>query len=446
MEMSSRSNTSCCDYALDYLNWFLKELKHFSGRRIMSLLLHNCYFFTEKLLRDIRLLKTIVLYGSNCRKRKHEKYLWEPDQKEGNNNISLEVEDMVYSFTQDLNSAYLRCHCLALNPREVLSELTRFRVTIKLFFQESGITWLNYYSLGDDGDGQLTMDFIDSLLQNLDDLILEISNRGRKLIYLERTLETLGEKLKFLKSFIGFATLQGMLKFRRIRLVKNFFTRLEKDISFNYFWVRCARLLSVSEFPYVYQYWWLVNCGTIICAKSCMDQGNTVSCALCWMPLLFASRSISERRENLDWSCNSKFKREKLRIQIHFFNVLVYDTVGYGDVLAVNTLEMIFIIFYMLFNFGLTAYTVGNMTNLVVEGTRRTMEFVCILFNSCSIGFILLVYRACKLYNFMLQRNSIEAASNLCEQKTIASQVEGAYTSLFVFKVQGQELESTRAD
>ncbi|KAF2319841.1 hypothetical protein GH714_019571 [Hevea brasiliensis] len=59
-------------------------------------------------------------------------------------------------------------------------------------------------------------------------------------------------------------------------------------------------------------------------------------------------------------------------------------TVGYGDLHAVNTMEMIFIIFYMLFNLGLTAYLIGNMTNLVVEGTRRTMEF----------------------------RNSIEAASN----------------------------------
>ncbi|KAL3515651.1 hypothetical protein ACH5RR_022553, partial [Cinchona calisaya] len=211
MEMSSRSNTSCFDYALHYLNWFLEELKHRSsvcGRR--GLLLYKCRFHTPKLQRDIRLLKTIVLYGSNCRRRKHEKYLWEPDQKEGNNTISLEIEDMVYSFTQDLNSAYLRCHCLAKGPSDVLSEITKFRETIKLFFQESCITWLDYNSLGDDGDGQLTMDFIDSLLQNLDDLILEISNRGRKLIYLEPTLETLGEKLKFLKSFIGFATLQGV--------------------------------------------------------------------------------------------------------------------------------------------------------------------------------------------------------------------------------------------
>lgn len=51
-------------------------------------------------------------------------------------------------------------------------------------------------------------------------------------------------------------------------------------------------------------------------------------------------------------------------------------TVGYGDMHAENTREMIFNIFYMLFNLSLTAYLIGNMTNLVVEGTRRTMEFV----------------------------------------------------------------------
>lgn len=51
-------------------------------------------------------------------------------------------------------------------------------------------------------------------------------------------------------------------------------------------------------------------------------------------------------------------------------------TVGYGDLHAVNSMEKIFNITYMLFNLGLTAYLIGNMTNLVVEGTRRTMEFV----------------------------------------------------------------------
>ncbi|KAJ1419981.1 RmlC-like jelly roll fold [Sesbania bispinosa] len=81
------------------------------------------------------------------------------------------------------------------------------------------------------------------------------------------------------------------------------------------------------------------------------------------------------------------FRETSLRIRYIsaiYWSITTMTTVGYGDLHAVNTMEMIFIIFYMLFNLGLTAYLIGNMTNLVVEGTRRTMEF----------------------------RNSIEAASN----------------------------------
>lgn len=59
-----------------------------------------------------------------------------------------------------------------------------------------------------------------------------------------------------------------------------------------------------------------------------------------------------------------------------YWSISTMTTVGYGDLHAVNTREMIFNIFYMLCNLGLTAYLIGNMTNLVVEGTRRTMEFV----------------------------------------------------------------------
>ena len=65
-------------------------------------------------------------------------------------------------------------------------------------------------------------------------------------------------------------------------------------------------------------------------------------------------------------------------ISAMYWSMTTMTTVGYGDLHAVNTVEMVFIIFYMLFNLGLTAYLIGNMTNLVVEGTRRTMEFVSI--------------------------------------------------------------------
>ncbi|CAH9058601.1 unnamed protein product [Cuscuta europaea] len=79
-----------------------------------------------------------------------------------------------------------------------------------------------------------------------------------------------------------------------------------------------------------------------------------------------------------NWLGSFNLKDESLTIRYIsalYWSITTMTTVGYGDVHAVNTLEMIFIILYLLFNLGLTSYIIGNMTNLVVEGTRRTMEF-----------------------------------------------------------------------
>ncbi|KVH89425.1 Ankyrin repeat-containing protein [Cynara cardunculus var. scolymus] len=47
-----------------------------------------------------------------------------------------------------------------------------------------------------------------------------------------------------------------------------------------------------------------------------------------------------------------------------YWSIVTLTTTGYGDFHAENTREMLFDIFYMLFNLGLTAYLIGNMTNL----------------------------------------------------------------------------------
>ena len=60
-----------------------------------------------------------------------------------------------------------------------------------------------------------------------------------------------------------------------------------------------------------------------------------------------------------------------------YWSITTLTTTGYGDLHAENTREMLFDIFYMFFNLGLTAYLIGNMTNLVVHGTSRTKSFVC---------------------------------------------------------------------
>ncbi|KAG0487768.1 hypothetical protein HPP92_009863 [Vanilla planifolia] len=58
-----------------------------------------------------------------------------------------------------------------------------------------------------------------------------------------------------------------------------------------------------------------------------------------------------------------------------YWSITTLTTVGYGDLHAQNSREMVFDILYMLFNLGLTAYIIGNMTNLVVHGTSRTRKF-----------------------------------------------------------------------
>lgn len=58
-----------------------------------------------------------------------------------------------------------------------------------------------------------------------------------------------------------------------------------------------------------------------------------------------------------------------------YWSITTLTTTGYGDLHAENPREMLFDSLYMLFNLGLTAYLIGNMTNLVVHGTSRTMNF-----------------------------------------------------------------------
>lgn len=70
-----------------------------------------------------------------------------------------------------------------------------------------------------------------------------------------------------------------------------------------------------------------------------------------------------------------------------YWSITTLTTTGYGDLHAVNTQEKMFDIFYMLFNLGLTAYLIGNMTNLVVHGTSRTRKFVSEFDSAFSFSF-----------------------------------------------------------
>ncbi|KAL8498140.1 hypothetical protein ACS0TY_021463 [Phlomoides rotata] len=142
----------------------------------------------------------------------------------------------------------------------------------------------------------------------------------------------------------------NMLRLWRLRRVGALFAKLEKDRNFNYFWVRCAKLICVTLFA--------------------------VHCAACFNYLLAAHY----HDPNKTWigASMGNFKEQSLWIRYVtsiYWSITTLTTVGYGDLHAENTREMIFYIFYMLFNLGLTAYLIGNMTNLVVHGTSKTRHF-----------------------------------------------------------------------
>ncbi|GFP99211.1 potassium channel akt2/3 [Phtheirospermum japonicum] len=179
----------------------------------------------------------------------------------------------------------------------------------------------------------------------------------------------------------------GMLRFWRLRRVKSFFTRIEKDIRFSYFWVRCARLMFVTLLQ--------------------------VHCAAC-IAYLLADRYPNDRNTWIG-SAIPNFKETGLLIRYIsalYWSITTMSTVGYGDIHAVNALEMVFIIFYMLFNLGLTAYIIGNMTNLVVEGTRRTMEF----------------------------RNSIEAASSFVSRNRLPPRLKEQIVAYMCLRFKAESL------
>ncbi|XP_021765187.1 potassium channel KAT3-like isoform X2 [Chenopodium quinoa] len=148
---------------------------------------------------------------------------------------------------------------------------------------------------------------------------------------------------------LGFKAL-NMLRLWRLRRVSSLFARLEKDIHFNYFWTRCTKLVAVTLFAVHY-----AGCFYYLIADKYPDPTKT------WIGAV-----------------NPNFKSQgvwKRYIASLYWSIVTLTTTGYGDLHAENTIEMLFDIFYMLFNLGLTSYIIGNMTNLVVHWTSRTRNF-----------------------------------------------------------------------
>ncbi|KAL6215196.1 hypothetical protein ACLB2K_014627 [Fragaria x ananassa] len=140
----------------------------------------------------------------------------------------------------------------------------------------------------------------------------------------------------------------NLLRLWRLRRVSELFKRLEKDTRFSYFWVRYFKLICVTLFA-VHSagcfYYWMATHHKASADTWIGTQVNDFEHRSIWLGYTYA----------IYWA------------------TVTLTTVGYGDLHAVNFGEKIFSIFYMLFNIGLFAYLVGNMTNLVVHSAFRTL-------------------------------------------------------------------------
>lgn len=141
-----------------------------------------------------------------------------------------------------------------------------------------------------------------------------------------------------------------MLRLWRLRRVSSLFARLEKDIRFNYFWTRCTKLISVTLFAVH-----CAGCFNYLIAEQYPDPTKT------WIGAVYPNF-----KEASLWS---------RYVTALYWSITTLTTTGYGDLHAENPREMLFDVFYMLFNLGFTSYLIGNMTNLVVHWTSRTRTF-----------------------------------------------------------------------
>lgn len=143
------------------------------------------------------------------------------------------------------------------------------------------------------------------------------------------------------------------IRLYRVRKVIEFFQKLEKDIRINYMFTRIIKLIAVE----------------IYCT-------HTAACIFYYL-----ATTLPPEKEGYTWIGSLKlgdYSYSNFRdIDIWtryttsmYFAIVTMATVGYGDIHAVNLREMIFIMIYVSFDMVLGAYLIGNMTALIVKGSK----------------------------------------------------------------------------
>ncbi|KAL5228556.1 hypothetical protein ABZP36_016821 [Zizania latifolia] len=147
----------------------------------------------------------------------------------------------------------------------------------------------------------------------------------------------------------GLCGFLNLLRLWRLRRVNELFARLEKDIRFRYMWTRLIKLLCVTLFAL-----------------------HSAACIYLWMAFHYKVKELT-------WIGSQIHDFEDRSVWVSYvcavyWSITTLTTVGYGDLHATNTGEMLFTIVFMLFNMGLTSYIIGNITNLVVHEAANTFK------------------------------------------------------------------------
>ncbi|XP_074342340.1 potassium channel KAT3-like [Apium graveolens] len=148
----------------------------------------------------------------------------------------------------------------------------------------------------------------------------------------------------------------NLLRLWRLRRVSELFSRLEKDTRFSYFWTRYCKLIAIS---------FVVGFSQVT-----LFAVHSAACFYFWL-------AIHHKIPEQTWIGAQLANFENRSIWLGYtytmyWSIVTLTTTGYGDLYSKNTGEKVFNIFNMLFNIGLTAYLIGNMTNLIVHSAIKT--------------------------------------------------------------------------
>ncbi|GAB2299178.1 hypothetical protein Dimus_033250 [Dionaea muscipula] len=139
----------------------------------------------------------------------------------------------------------------------------------------------------------------------------------------------------------------------RVRKLMTFLHMLERDIRVNYLFARILKLIFVELYSTHTAACIFYYLATLVPPA---QEGYT------WIgSLKMGDFSYSSFREINLW------KRYTTSL---YFSIVTMATVGYGDIHAVNIPEMIFVMVYVSFDMVLGAYLIGNITALLVKGSK----------------------------------------------------------------------------